>query len=385
MALAVLGPGPSVAEQVAVEPAVPDVEAWRVERLHGAAGTSVPFGAVPPNGVRFDERGRVYVVDTQAARVFVLEPDLTPRSSLGRRGRGPGEFTRPTLLAAGRGRVVVFDPGASRITTFEGDRPGWSVAWSIIERGVPQRLDLLDGEVVVEAKPLEIARVGEGERTPAPGLFGLRPDGSLRRLVVFDEPNAPERRRSAAPVVFAPAMHWEVSDTGELLFSRTDRYIVEAMDRPPGPRRLRARRPGLEAAPVGPEMRERVREVALRRYLENRRQSALAEVDEAAMRGSVNAMEFAERLPLTGSVLALGAGSLLVQRGLGLVDGSAPGAPPSGLVSASWDVFDRSGAYVGIATFPDGFVPADAHGDRVVGVREGSLGEVMVEVFRVSR
>jgi hypothetical protein len=132
-------------------------------------------------------------------------------------------------------------------------------------------------------------------------------------------------------------------------------------------------------------MRERVRAVALRRYLENRRQSALAEVDEAAMRGSVNAMEFAERLPLTGSVLALGTGALLVQRGLGLVDGPARDAPPPELVSPSWDVFDRSGAYVGIVTFPDGFVPADAHGDRVVGVREGSLGEVMVEVFRVSR
>src|SRR5262245_47186609 len=46
-------------------------------------------------------RGRTwYVVDTKGDRIHLVDTTGAHRASFGRSGRGPGEFMRPTLIAA---------------------------------------------------------------------------------------------------------------------------------------------------------------------------------------------------------------------------------------------------------------------------------------------
>jgi hypothetical protein len=62
--------------------------------------------------------GTVYVLDASIPIVRVFDRAGRYVRSLGRRGQGPGEFTRPETVLATQDRVAVRDPGNARITVF---------------------------------------------------------------------------------------------------------------------------------------------------------------------------------------------------------------------------------------------------------------------------
>lgn len=76
-----------------------------------------------PTGIAWDAtRNRLYVVDTLAHAVRVLDADGGLRSSLGSRGDGPGELNFPTHLAvAPDGEVFVTDALNFRIAIFDAE------------------------------------------------------------------------------------------------------------------------------------------------------------------------------------------------------------------------------------------------------------------------
>lgn len=62
--------------------------------------------------------GGVYVVDYSNSRIVAFSPDGMRRWSLGRRGRGPGEFQMPYRIDVRQdGTVFVYDMGAGEVTT----------------------------------------------------------------------------------------------------------------------------------------------------------------------------------------------------------------------------------------------------------------------------
>ena len=92
--------------------------------IRPGAKDAVPLGTAKlqqPTGIATDAAtGRLYVVDTTAHRVNVLERDGTPRSSFGRRGTGDGDFNYPTQIwRDGRGRTYVTDSLNYRIQVFD--------------------------------------------------------------------------------------------------------------------------------------------------------------------------------------------------------------------------------------------------------------------------
>lgn len=359
---------------------------WSVERVSSTRGAPIPFGAVPPGGVRFDETGAVYLLDIQAAQIYVLGPDLVLRGTLGRRGRGPGEFIQPTLMGAESGTVAVFDPGTSRITVFEDGAHAWDLSWSIAARGIPRRLEVVGGQVVMEVEPFPFRAPGVPTEGEPPKIIRVRRNGSHEVLATFTDQLAGGPRASAEqrPVIFAPSLHWTTGPGESLYTSVSDRYQVEVHDLASKTREMFAAR-AVSAAPTSDEVRSAVREQTLRRFAENRGQPALSGLNEDFVRQSIADMEFAERLPLTAEIIRGVRDLLLVQRGIGLIDDRS--RPDAGvpLVSASWDLFGSDGSYAGMVEFPAGFVPVDGFGDLVVGIREGELGEVVLEVFRLFR
>lgn len=81
-------------------------------------------------GVAVDAAGNVYVVDQLNAKIWVFDAEGRLRSSAGRKGEGPGEFTVPTgpgigpdgrLYVRDVARVSVLgpDPGTGLLTRFE--------------------------------------------------------------------------------------------------------------------------------------------------------------------------------------------------------------------------------------------------------------------------
>ena len=63
--------------------------------------------------------GRIVALDAEAHHVKVLRPDGSLIDTLGRRGRGPGEFQRPTNVVVARGdSIYVFDNQVNRLTVF---------------------------------------------------------------------------------------------------------------------------------------------------------------------------------------------------------------------------------------------------------------------------
>jgi DNA-binding beta-propeller fold protein YncE len=103
---------------------VSDAELGIVARL-GADGT--PQRALGrglfkrPTGLVLDaERGELYVADTAAHDIKVLDLSGNLKRVLGRRGEGDGEFNYPTHLALADGELYVTDTMNSRIQVLDG-------------------------------------------------------------------------------------------------------------------------------------------------------------------------------------------------------------------------------------------------------------------------
>ena len=93
------------------------VQAQRVDTLKMALRWEVSDGVHPTadslgrlSGIAMDAAGVVYVSDIADARVWVFAPDGRSVRSIGRKGRGPGEFESPTGIGIGPdGKLYVRD------------------------------------------------------------------------------------------------------------------------------------------------------------------------------------------------------------------------------------------------------------------------------------
>jgi DNA-binding beta-propeller fold protein YncE len=75
---------------------------------------------VKPYGIAVSARGRVYVTDTAARRVFVFDPDAKTVSFVG--DSGPGKLMKPTGIAIdGSGTVFVADATLNRVFGYAPD------------------------------------------------------------------------------------------------------------------------------------------------------------------------------------------------------------------------------------------------------------------------
>lgn len=97
----------------------PDVEAvYTVGALDGDDWET--FGRVTT--VAFDSSGRLFILDSDAMRVTVLDPEGSPASTFGQQGEGPGEFLQPFGMAVlPGGDVALFDFGHQAFQIYGSD------------------------------------------------------------------------------------------------------------------------------------------------------------------------------------------------------------------------------------------------------------------------
>jgi hypothetical protein len=342
----------------AVQPPADTVRATRVATI-GELAPRTPFLIGEVSGLALDDAGRVYVSDFQDPRVLVFGGDGRHLATIGRKGRGPGEFEAPTgpvvgpdgaLYVRNMERVMRFvPPGAGRIPArFDRQFPGPVMApWrsklpSVIDR--ERRFHF----------PVE-AGLQDGLTHYAFWRYGL--DG--RRLDSLPVPTWPTTRSNWASyrsrivpglhvVPFHPVPAWAVTPAGTVLGGPADRYELSETDA--AGRELR--RFGRTVTPAripGPERAESAR--ALRRRVDS------LGVPIAEVRGAseeVRAGRLPDVYPAYRGVVATPAGEVWVRRW-----------PPPTLRGASlFDVFGATGAYRHTLV-----LPADCAGEPAPAVR----------------
>ncbi|MCP2519370.1 6-bladed beta-propeller [Candidatus Aminicenantes bacterium AC-708-M15] len=74
------------------------------------------FGA---NFISNDFSGNIFVTDTRAHQIFKFAPSGRFLAKIGKKGQGPGEFSRPSLIMHTEDYIIVYDRGNYRIQFFD--------------------------------------------------------------------------------------------------------------------------------------------------------------------------------------------------------------------------------------------------------------------------
>jgi hypothetical protein len=190
-----------------------DPPAWKLEpalRIGSPEEGPDAFGLV--TSVLLDDDGYVFVGDMHAHHIQIFDAQGRYVRTIGREGRGPGEFTRVWSLAWVGDTLAVMDPDAARIglLTHDGE---WVGLWRyqriccggiMLYRASPtkvySRMWLGDGEAYVQYTP-----AGPSDTLPEPEYQGELISGTRCELAggdgmtYFEIPFAPQYLHAPAP------------------------------------------------------------------------------------------------------------------------------------------------------------------------------------------
>lgn len=330
-------------------------EAWTFAEALSIGGDdgdpAQSFGAI--SGIQVAEDGAIFVLDPMAGEVRVFGPGGAHRRTIGARGQGPGEFSRGVagLFLTDDERVVLPDLGNRRVTWMERDG---TVRGSIsvdLARGFPVRWDWDSrGGVVVQRRAMgfnqdPVLETGE----PLVRIDSLGQEETLlvmpRSQVVWMEGAAPRFR------YFSTEPSWDLGPDGLLRWGMTQEYRVEVRD-PDGALRLVFTRP-VPALPLTGADQDRFRTL-LRAALER------AGTSPESIERMTRRLEFGGSFPAFNRMMGGPDGTTLVQQVAALEDLESIDLAEEmsrRLGGTGWDVFDRTGRYLGAVELPSRFTP----------------------------
>ena len=126
--------GAGTSDEVRLSALGPEVQL----RLIASSAADVPFGAI--TGILADSSGRIYVADSQAQEIVVLDREGRESHRIGRKGGGPGEFSGLHSIAWSADTLAALDLRTRRIVQFTpSGHLVSSVAWPS-SAGRPHRL-----------------------------------------------------------------------------------------------------------------------------------------------------------------------------------------------------------------------------------------------------
>ena len=293
--------------------------------------------------------GSLYVADGQAHAVRGFSADGRRVSTLGREGRGPGEFQSPASLGWRGDTLVASDPFASRLVGFlPGGRHAFTRTFTALDGFLP-RMILADGRTL-GARILLSKDVAEGRQTTTDRLIAESPAGPARVIARLPLRHHMAHVRvgsgdNASEAFFAqpfgdwdlhgvdPRGRWIVSVSRPAAESARSRFAVTW--RSPSGATLRTSTVPYAPAPLA---RGAVRDTIAAYAKEFAR--VFPGLSETRLAGMIRATVFVPRnLPPVASLVAGLDGSTWVRRA---------GAGPT----ATWMVFDERGRHVAYVTAP---------------------------------
>lgn len=226
------------------------------------------FGSLQSLAVAGD--GSIYAFDRHATELRKYGADGTYLGTLGREGGGPGEYKRPDggLAVLSDGRVVLRDPGNTRLTVYSGEGEyleGWRIRGSFNTSRQLYRdsadavytMILLDPQADVTEWSYGLVQYSSdgqiGDTFPAP-VYDYEPPRLVAREQTGDNTNT-----SVNSVPFTPNDSWTFSPLGYMVGGLSTRYAIDLFVAPD--RVLRIERANWDPAPVlaaEKEERERI-------------------------------------------------------------------------------------------------------------------------------
>jgi hypothetical protein len=315
---------------------------------------------------------------------------------LGRTGQGPGEFLRPTSVAAlPDGRFLLTDLQLRRMTVYSAEG-AFEETWSVPFHRV------FDGRVRVGPDGIVAVQVSDGSREDrwramvrvAPGgavidtlMVPELPELGPPRMEIRDPP-----RTSIRSPPYYPVSTWTWHPQGYFITARTDRYAIDLLlpQRSPHDGDRPARwRPGdpvvslraeVDPVPVHPDER-RAHEQYLQDWL--RRTSG----ERTGSLGPVPAV-----MPILSSIHVGNDGRIWISVNAGseridpvtvtLASGEVVEEVPWRRTVA-WDAFQPNGVYLGRVSFPTSLTRPQFQGDEVWGFVRDDLGIPTLKRYRI--
>ncbi|NIN73220.1 MAG: hypothetical protein GTO46_15110 [Gemmatimonadetes bacterium] len=226
------------------------------------------FGQVRSLAVAAD--GSIYAFDSHAMELRKYGPDGTYLGTFGREGGGPGEYKRPDggLAVLSDGRVVLRDPGNTRLTVYSGDGEyleGWRIrgSFNTSRRLYRDTADAVYTLILLDPHAAVVDWTVGLVRYSSDGLIG---DTLAAPIYDFEPPRLVAQRRtddgvstSVNSVPFSPDDFWTFSPLGYMVGGLSTRYAIDLFVAPG--RVLRIEKVDWEPAPVltaEKEERERI-------------------------------------------------------------------------------------------------------------------------------
>ena len=345
-------------------------EAWRaVEELRigsvDGADTAKLFGSIWD--VTLDAFGRAYVLDRQAKEVRVFDRSGEHLRTLGHEGEGPGEFANPIALDWGpegnlwvvdqrNARYTVFDTAGNYVGSHRRKIGGWGYPWG---GGFDDSRRLYEPSYFADPVSGEDRKVyirhAVADGVAASDTFDLPQENDVRSYRM----ERPDGGSTIVGIPFTPRLMWRFDRRGGLWFSLGENYRLYHRSLAGDTTRIVERE--YQAVPVTSGELDDVRE-RYSRYGAQHMNRIISRIPEVK--------------PAFESFVVDDQGYLWVSR--------TRRVDSNGSSSATLDVFDPEGRYLGAVVADIGFFPLPKIiGNRIVGVVRDSLDVSYVVVHRL--
>ena len=341
---------------------------------------SSAFGDIAGVGVLGN--GRIVVADARANEIRIFERSGTLVRSVGRSGRGPGEFDRILWsLHVHQDRILATD-NSGRAHLFSGTGALLrTMARPALERVVQaQRVGLFSGGAIALAAfefppdtqggAFEMIRVVLREQADGAG-------SRVARVVRTPGYRRQPRTEDAQPLLFGP-LNEIAARADRVCVGYSTQYRIRCFG-PSGTLLFEIERSSV-AEPVAEEVRARARAA----YVEGNRQAATEEM-LARLHFEASRFRFANQAPAFGRFLLTDTGELWVSAFNAAERLIGPKHLRVSPVPIKWSVYDRSGAWTMDVEVPARFVPHAIQRDEVYGVSMDADGVESVSVVPLVR
>lgn len=347
---------------------------WQVEeelRIGEADGEAAyRFGRIA--GVDADGRGRVYVLDQQAAEVRVFDADGRFLHTIGRKGEGPGELSDAAAgLFVGAGdTILVPDTRLRRVNRYLPDgtsaggfpipmTEGHTVRWQMTPSGL----------LAQQIRSASLS--GEEDEEPRDDVVLLRgTDGTIHDTLLTFPPGEIVRASDGMTSFkfFDAEPTWTVDTHGRIIHGVNVEYNLQVQE--PGAGTVRMFRK--------PTARKRLTEADRDRILEMLRATLVDQQGNPPTMWEMilPSVSFTDYYPAFNEILAGPEGTLWVQhlRTAEEIERAGAGLDPQSLGAPRWDIFDADGRFLGVLELPDRFQPTRIRDDRIYGIWRDELG-----------
>ena len=305
------------------------------------------FGSVA--GVGFDGAGNLYILDTEAVRINVVDLQANLVRQFMREGQGPGEFGRNTVSAAEfavmrDGRVTVYAPGQLGFTLFGADGefermprfPGAQTSTAMIA-GI-QAFPGMD-RVLATSEVRYLRMTADQDDEPSAPSFRHVMSYDLSGDEVRIDSVAEGWRPSGDAEGFRPVLKAAVLPSGAFVYTDSSTYAIKSAV--PGGLVTRVLTRPFEPRPVTGRIRAAEIERRLEALAPVRGGDSFRQQLREMRRGRIEAMEFFDEVPVVVDLTTSWEGTIWVlHRGDGDTEGNRI------------DLITSDGRYLG--TFPPG-------------------------------